>query len=309
MTNWIGEYEQLTEMQTVGSGSARWCIARRMGERFFVKEFLSPVYPSEDRPSALTRKQRKRCETFEGQKKRLYAALACVIGETLVPVLDFFRHEGRYYAISEEVPRPHVTGETAGHLSPKETRRLLYSLALCLQRLHTQGVVHADLKPEHLMLLGEAGHYDLRLIDLDSGFLEDEPPVEQKEIEGDPVYLAPETFLCLMGEKATLSSKVDTFALGILIHRMWTGELPVFDTEQYTYVYEAALSGGDIRLLPTLPLAYRSYVQQMLLKNPADRPKDEDIVRMLSVSKTDQSAGFVMGSNLPLNGLSRFMKK
>ena len=308
MTNWIGEYEQLTEMQTVGSGSARWCIAKRLGERFFVKEFLSPVYPSQDRPSALTKKQRKRCEAFEGQKKRLYAALACVIGETLVPVLDFFRHEGRYYAISEEVPRPHVTGETVGHLSPKEMRRLLYSLALCLQRLHTQGVVHADLKPEHLMLLGLAGHYELRLIDLDSGFLEDEPPSEQKEIEGDPVYLAPETFLCLMGEKATLSSKVDTFAFGMLIHRMWTGELPVFDTEKYTYVYEAALAGGDIRLLPMLPLAYRSYVQQMLLKNPADRPKDEDIVRMLSVSQADQS-GLNKGSDLPLNGLSRFMKK
>ncbi len=308
MATWIGGYEQLTPMQTAGSGSARWCIAKRYGQRFFVKEFLSPVYPFADRETPLILKQKERCQAFEAQKQRLYAALSCVIGDTLVSVLDFFRYEGRYYAISEEVPEPHTNGEAVPPLSLRETRELLSTLAECLQRLHAQGIVHADLKPEHVLLIGGKGNYQLRLIDLDSGFLAEEPPQEQRDIEGDPVYLAPETFLRLTGEPVALTSKIDTFALGILIHRLWTGELPGIDTSRYTYLYEAALAEAEIRLSPALPLAYRFPVQQMLRKDPKARPSDEEIVRLLAAPKGDTALG-LKGEDAPLNGLSRFMKR
>jgi len=309
MTNWIGEYEALTEMKTVGSGSARWCIATRYGKHFFVKEFLSPVYPSANRDSALAKIQRTRCEVFEQQKKRLYAALSCVIGDTLVPVVDFFLHSNRYYAISEEVPKPNVNGEDVGRLSHKEMRGLFQTLAECLGRLHAQGIVHADLKPEHLLLVGESGNYSLRLIDLDSGFLEDDPPKELKEIEGDPVYLAPETFLRLTGESVPLTSGVDTFALGILIHRLWAGELPAIDLEKHTYLYEAALMGGEIRLSPALPLAYRLCVQRMLRKDPNQRPSDEEIIQLLAAPQGKPFQLKQDEMDTPLNGLSRLMKK
>lgn len=309
MTNWIGGYEQLSDMQTVGSGSARWCIARRQGKRFFVKEFLSPVYPLQANASALTAKQKKRCDLFEEQKKRLYAAVSCVIGDTLVPVLDFFRHERRYYAISEEVPKPHTNGEAVRHLPNRETRELLYALAQCLQRLHAQGIVHADLKPEHILLIDHMGWYEPKLIDLDSGFLEEEPPRAERDIEGDPVYLAPETFLRLMGEDVPLTCKIDTFALGILIHRLWTGELPQIESPKVSYLYEAALMGGEIRLSPTLPLAYRFPVQRMLRKDPSARPSDEEIVSLLSAPRGEAPQTRGDGEDGPLNGLSRFMKK
>lgn len=309
MAKRIGVYEQLTPMRTVGSGSARWCIVRREGQRFFLKEFLSPVYPAEGKQTPLAVKQRSRCEAFEEQKHRLYTALSCVIGETLVPVIDFFRHEGRYYAVSEEVPRPHISAEEVSGLSQREKRGLLYALAECLQRLHTQGVVHADLKPEHLLLLGGAGQYRLRLIDLDSGFLEEDPPTEQREIEGDPVYLAPETFLRLMGEDVPLTGKLDTFAFGILIHRLWTGELPFMNRSRFAYLYEAVLAGAEVRLSPVLPLAYRLLVQRMLRKEPEERPEDAEIVRLLSSPKGEGSPPASAAEDGPLNGLSRFMKK
>ncbi len=308
MANRIGEYDAITPMQTVGSGSARWCIACREGQRFFLKEFLSPVYPS--KATAIAEKQKVRCEKFEAQKRRLYAALSCVIGDTLVPVIDFFRCEGRYYAVSEEVRKPHLTGETVEGLSQKEIRGLLYSLAECLGRLHTQGIIHADLKPEHLLLVGKPGEYELRLIDLDSGFLEEDPPAEPHAIEGDPVYLAPETFLRLAGEDAPLTGKLDTFALGILIHRLWTGELPGMDAERFTYLYEAVLADGEISLSPKLPLAYRLPVQRMLRKNPKERPSDAEIVRLLMGQRSESAPSLGAEKDRPpLNGMSRYLKK
>lgn len=306
MADRIGGYEPLTQLQTVGSGSARWCIAKRRGQRFFLKEFLSPVFPTEENQKPLAQKQRMRCQAFEEEKRRLYAALSCVIGDTLVPVLDFFRYGGRYYAISEEVPAPHTNGELVTGLSQREKRELLYTLAECLQRLHAQGIVHADLKPEHLLLVGEAGAYRLRLIDLDSGFLEETAAEKGRQLEGDPVYLAPEAFMRMSGQPVPLTTKMDTFALGMLIHLLWAGELPGFDTEAYAYLYEAVLAGGTVRLSSKLPMAYRFPVQRMLRKSPKDRPEDAEIVTLLSAPMREMPVG---QEDAPLNPLSRYMKR
>ncbi|HIR81673.1 MAG TPA: protein kinase [Candidatus Limiplasma merdipullorum] len=304
MSGLIGGYRPLTPLRTVGSGSARWCIAARGLEKYFLKQFLSPVYPA-DPSTPLGQRQRERCEAFEGQKQRLYAALSCVIGDTLVPVLDFFRFERRYYAASEAVFPSDLTADDAAALDERAKRQVLSDLALCLQRLHTQGVVHADLKPDHVLLLKRPTGYRIRLIDLDSGFLKDDPPQNQRDLEGDPVYLSPEAFLYMAGQDAPLGPKLDTFAFGALIHRVWTGDLPGFDHAKYTYLYEAALDGGDIALSPTLPVKLRDAVLHMLDPKPDNRPEDAEVTNLLSISPEDARPP---QDARPLNGLSRFMK-
>ena len=308
MANWIGGYEQLTEMKTAGSGSARWCIAKRYGQRFFVKEFLSPVYPGEEKKSQLAKKQRKRCVAFEEKKQRLYSAMSCVLGDSLVPVVDFFRCEGRYYAVSEEVQPPYVTGEELEKLSHKKVQKLLFLLAQCLQRLHHQGIVHADLKPEHIMLLNRGDEYAFKLIDLDSGFLQDDVQEGMGEMEGDPVYLAPETFLRMTGEPVSLTGMVDTFAMGILIHQLWTGRLPKIDKDKHTYLYEAALAEGEIQISQSLPLGYRLLVERMLRRDPAERPVDEELVRLLAPIQEEELPKEHLKKTQPLNGLRRRFK-
>lgn len=298
----IGAYELLTPLRTAGSGSARWAIGAYGLERFFIKQFLSPVYPA-DEDSPLGRKQRERCLRFEGQKQALYAALSCVIGGTLVPVIDFFCFEGRYYAVSEAMPDSHITAEESETLSEEERRAILLDLALCLQRLHRQGVVHADLKPEHVLLCRSAEGWRTRLIDLDSGFLSEDPPRQPREMEGDPVYLSPEMFLCMTGAEAPLGPKADTFAFGMMIHCIWTGQLPEFDRECYDYLYQAALDGADIRLSPDLPADWRDTVSAMLSADPQKRPEDVQVTALFE-KRPDVSGG----RQGHVNGLSRFLR-
>ena len=301
MSEWIGAYKRLTPMRTAGSGSARWCIASRGLQRVFLKEFLSPVRPV-NAETQLGKLQSNRCERFEGQKQRLYAAISCVIGDTLVPVIDFFEQERRYYAVSELVSESHMTAEEAASLSDEEKRQLLFDLALCLQRLHTQGVVHADLKPDHVLLLKMPNGYQPRLIDLDSGFLASEPPETAGEMEGDPVYLAPEMFLRMVGQEAQLGPKLDTFAFGAMIHTIWTGELPAFDREKYHYLYEAALDGGAITLSDQLPRSYHRTVRGMLSADPEARPADAQVTAIFDENRRNKE------SSAPENGLSRIWK-
>ena len=300
----IGAYEPLTPLQTAGSGSARWCIARREGRRFFLKEFLSPVYPSESANVVLREKQLARCRRFEEKKRRLYSAMSCVIGDTLVPVTDFFRFGLHYYAVSEEIPEPRLTGESATETLPvEEKREILLSLALCLQRLHLQGIVHADLKPEHVLLRKGPLGYEARLIDLDSGFLADDPPAPGGDTEGDPVYLAPEAFLRMTGESTAVGPAIDTFAFGAILHRLWTGDLPETDAP---YLYEAALEKRPIRVSAQLPPAYGQAVSRMLDAEATHRPSDGELVKLFSQPFERGEKPPLTGE--PLNGLSRFFR-
>ena len=308
MAGRIGEYSPLTPLQTAGSGSARWCIASRGGQRFFLKQFLSPVYPPKaDTP--IREKQQERCRQFESRKQRLYSALSCVLGDTLVPVLDFFRFSGHYYAISEAVYTA-INGENKDGLTETEKRQILYHLALCLQRLHTQQIVHADLKPEHILLTSRSWGYQVRLIDLDSGFLLDDPPPVGSGLEGDPVYLSPEAFLRMTGLDAPMTTAIDAFAFGAIIHRMWVGELPQFDSTKYGYLYEAVLEGADIQLSETLPDPMRRLVRDLLNADPTKRPDDATCVRILGEGICPGAGRRVnQGDDLPLNSLAKFMKK
>ena len=280
MPETIEGYRCLTAMQTAGSGSARWCIAARGLERYFLKEFLKPVYPVN--PSTpLGKRQTERCRAFENRKQRLYSAASCVIGDVLVPVVDFFRVEGHYYAVSEAVPEGFLTADKTENFSQSQKQKMLYDLAVCLQRLHAQDIVHADLKPEHVLLNAQAGGWRVRLIDLDSGFLAYEPPGKEQDIEGDPAYLAPEAFLHMVGQKAHLTPAMDVFAFGVMIHQIWTGHLPLFDTAKYHYLYEAVLAGGVIGL--ALPKEWKNTVYKMLDADPMKRPSDAEVAAMFAV--------------------------
>jgi len=299
MNNIIGGYRRLTAMQTTGSGTARWCLAMQGTKRYFLKEFLSPVYPANP-CTQIGQRQLDRCKRFENRKQRLYTAASCVIGDVLVPVVDFFRENGHYYAVSEAVPDGHMTADHAATLREQDKKKLLYELSAALQRMHSQGIVHADLKPEHVLILPREDRWSPHLIDLDSGFLLEDPPKTEQELEGDPAYLAPEVFLCMAGAEYELGTQLDMFAFGALIHQIWSGSLPGFDHKCYHYLYEAALAGAEIQL--ELPDEWEETVRRMLSPKPEERPSAAAVAAMFS-DKHAQAA------SLPVqNGLKRLMK-
>ena len=301
----IGAYECETPFATVGSGSARWCVAVRDGRRYFVKQFLSPVQPSPTSGAGteLHQKQLARCKAFERRKEALYSALTCVIGDCVAPVIDFFAVGGRYYAVSEYIPTPFETFETLAPVTGPDARELLFALSRCLGRLHAQGIVHADLKPEHVLVSREETQPRVRLIDFDSGFLEADPPRQPRDIEGDPVYLAPETYLCMAGEPVTLTRKLDTFAFGLVAHHLLTGKTPRPTLQGQAYAYQAVLADAGLLLDGDLPTAYSWLIRKALNKTPEARPEDGLLERLFAPPSDAPHK-----STHAHNGLSRYMR-
>lgn len=105
-----------------------------------------------------------------------------------------------------------------------------------------------------------------------------------------------------------MTTAVDGFAFGAIIHRLWTGELPGFDKDRFGYLYEAVLAGETPELSEELPDQMRWLVRDLLSASPEHRPDDAACVRILGEGAAPISSRRA-GTDEPINGLSRFMKK
>ncbi len=111
-------------------------------------------------------------------------------------------------------------------LSGDEAFAVLLGIAKGLAHAHGAGVIHRDLKPENILI--EEG---FRAKVADFGLAKDYTSssgvrTQQGILLGTPPYMCPEY---IRGEKA--QAPADTYALGVLAYRLFTGELPYDDQD------------------------------------------------------------------------------
>ncbi len=138
------------------------------------------------------------------------------------------------------------------------------SLCHTLAYLHGRGVLHRDLKPQHVLL--DRGK---RVVLIDLGLATAPPPMSGAErVAGSAAYLAHEV---RAGEPPTVAS--DLYALGVVLYRLFTGHLPV-DSETGTIAMRHAKTAiPRIReRRPELPAYLDSLVARLLAKRAAERP-------------------------------------
>ena len=130
--------------------------------------------------------------------------------------------------------------------------RVIARLALVVEQLHLAGMVHGDLKPEHVLVVREDGRPEPVIIDF--GLASHHT---QNARGGTPGYLAPER---LAGEPASFAS--DRFALGVVVAQALLGQrLPISPAVHtgslppalHPLQLNPALAGALARLLDTEP--------------------------------------------------------
>jgi hypothetical protein len=109
-----------------------------------------------------------------------------------------------------------------GPLAEKEALKLFRQILSAVRHAHEKGVVHRDIKPANI-LLDEAGN----ALVADFSLAKPEEPeialTQTKEVFGTPYYIAPE----VRRGSAKADHRADIFSLGVLLHEMLTGKLPI----------------------------------------------------------------------------------
>jgi len=174
--------------------------------------------------------------------------------------------------------------ENEGCLSPDRVLRVLSQVAASLGEAHRAGIVHRDLKPDNIMLTSALGQADFVTV-LDFGLAKLLNPEDGQKITADgalfgtPAYMAPEQGAGTAGTAAS-----DVYGIGCIAYELLTGRPPYSAPTPFAVLMKhmneppptwtpdqkASISG-----------ALRDLVDQMLSKDPEDRPTDGATVHNL----------------------------
>ena len=260
------------------SGFSKWGLGQRNGTKYFVKEFLSPVFPV-DTSMFSEQKRTDRinlCLSFVKEKEELYSAINGITDGNLIGIEQFFRVNAKYYISTKAITHPVLSIQEISKQPFYERLKLCCIIAHAISGLHSKKIVHADIKPDNVLVY-KNNKLHAKIIDFDCSFFEKNAPKRGEELNGDMVYLSPEAFLHIIGEYSYLSCKMDVFALGLLFHQYMTGHLPSFDTNEYQYAYEVVLDNQSLGIDQKLNSVVFSLILKMLDKEPQKRPDMETV--------------------------------
>jgi serine/threonine-protein kinase len=162
-------------------------------------------------------------------------ATASIRHPNVVQITDFGElPDGLPYFVMEL-----LQGQTLGHvikaggpIPAARAVRILEQVAAALAGAHAAGVVHRDLKPDNVFLVGGmAGGQasdDVRVVDFGAAKIVGSSRVTRQGIVfGTPHYMSPEQ---ASGQPVDL--RADIYALGVIMYEMFTGRVP-FEADTY----------------------------------------------------------------------------
>lgn len=175
-------------------------------------------------------------------------------------------------------------------LTIPEALRAGRAIAEALAEAHRHGVIHADLKPENVVVPSDGRP---RVVDFGLARLTGAASVAAS---GTPAYMAPERW---MGAAPTPA--IDVWSFGVLLHELLEGERPLSDAELTQFVY----APGPVPLGKTAAHhRVGALLQRCLAVEPAARPPAEEVARQLSALLEEKAPSDETRS--PFRGLEAF---
>jgi serine/threonine-protein kinase len=166
-------------------------------------------------------------ERFVARFRREALAVAKLIHPNIVQVYDTGVDEGRHYIVME-----YVEGRSGaqilqrqGPVEPETAAEIGIQACAGLDYAHRRGIIHRDVKPGNLMIVGGpvgGGEMTVKLTDFGIARAIEQTRITQVgSVVGTAAYLAPEQ---VRGEEATPAT--DVYALGVVLYQFLTGRLP-----------------------------------------------------------------------------------
>lgn len=255
------------------SGFSKWGIGLRGDSQFFVKEFLSPVYPVDDKIFTEQKKLDRinLCQSFVDEKCKLYSAIREASDGHINYMEQFFRVGAKYYITTKAITEHKLSIKEINDYPFIDRLCLCVSVSHAMARLHEKKIVHADIKPDNILVIYKHTLCP-NIIDFDCSFFEYDCPKPGEELYGDMVYLSPEGYLHIAGYESNLSCKMDVFALGLLFSQYLSGSLPSFDQDEFQYPFESVLEDIPLVINPIENTECLNVLEWMLNKDPNERP-------------------------------------
>lgn len=258
---WIseaGKFEYIKKLGEGGFGEVWLADDPRRGEKVAVK-FLH-----------LKHCDQSNIEVF----KREFEILAELKQVHLARVFDFgFSSDNEQYFLSTEFCPGKPLLEAIAGKPVSYYEEILVQILSALECIHSQGIIHFDIKPENVLVEDIEGHPNVKLVDFGVAVRLKAMP---QQFGGTLAFIAPE----VLARNPKLDHRVDLYSLGMVCLFCLTGRLP-FRANDPEDVMEWHRSGS---ISPSLwkgreiPGYLREITEKLLAKNPSDRFSNSRVV-------------------------------
>lgn len=213
---------------------------------------------------------------LEGAKEPLYMARAHQLtGQPWYYAMEYLSGGSLAGLLKDSARLPLSVGAVIG-----------LKIAETLSYIHTRRIVHLDVKPENILLrypLVKGAQIEPVLIDFGVA----SSSRHQSGGGGTLITMAPEYVQQARGESDPQFrvdlEKVDIYALGVVVYRMWTGQYPFGGLSERSLT--SAIINGTVQLPtqvnPDLPRQTDTLMRAWLSKDPVYRPGLDEIKREL----------------------------
>jgi DNA-binding NarL/FixJ family response regulator/tRNA A-37 threonylcarbamoyl transferase component Bud32 len=243
-------------------------------DRYVALKLLRPEY-AEDR---LVMRKFQREATAIGKLKH----------PNIVGVYDFgMSSGGEPYLAMEYVDGIDLADilEKEGRLSAPRVIDICIQVAAGLAEAHLKGIIHCDLKPSNILILGEQPQELVKVVDFGLAEIVPRGRTGNSDLTakflicGTPNYMSPEQ--CYNKPLGTLS---DVYSLGCIMYESLTG-VKIFDGESPGETIARQCQLVPPPMSTTYPGSFspklEDCVSKMLAKDPSDRPQSMDEVTWL----------------------------
>src|SRR5439155_6172651 len=155
--------------------------------------------------------------------------------------------------------------------------RILREVASALAYAHAHDVVHRDIKPDNVLLSGDAAMVTdfgvAKALDVATGRHDSHAPLTSVGMAlGTPAYMAPEQ----IAADVAADHRVDIYAWGVMAYELLAGKPPFAERSPQAMLaaHIAELPEPLAKRRPGLPAPLTELVMRCLAKQPADRPRN-----------------------------------
>ena len=237
-----------------------------VGEGSHAQVFLVENDQGEQRALKVYKPTKDKYEEMKNNFLVEASALLKVNSPNIVKLYDFSVEEDRFNLLMEFCPY----GSLKFHLQEKgsfnlqKTLKAGISMLRALIELHTNNIVHRDIKPDNI-LQGQGG--SLKLADL--GLARDEEDLLDHCPRGTVAYMSPEQYT----DFNNVDERSDIYSLGATLFHLYTGR-ELFESESIEDILEShalETTPAVTEFVQECPQSLNYVIRKMIAKNPADR--------------------------------------